>query len=118
MRYVAFEYTTEQLPDNPVKGYLRIPDTFPALWSSGFINYLKDTYNVNPRLINIYPLQVNNDSKILGDSPKGYKNLEDEFIKALRSIKYYPPCERYNAIRRSWSLNDPDNMLYAPKERK
>lgn len=117
MRYVAIEYKSDKI-DKPVKGYLKIPDNFPNRWSNGFMKYLMDKYSVKPQNISFYPLKVSFASETLGDSPKGYTNLEDDFILALRSNKYYPPSPITDAIRRSWSINDPTNLTYAPKERK
>ena len=115
MRFVAIEYDIPNT-SNHVKGYLRIPDNVPANWHMGYYNYLREEKSIVSD-IKIYPLNVHLDSNTMGKVITGYTNLEDEFNLALRSNKYYPISEEYDAVRRSFSKLDPMSPDYMVKGR-
>lgn len=114
MRFVAVEYK-DGTNNNQVKGYIRIPDNMPPIWSNGYRDYLKEKKRVIGD-IKIYPLNIHLNSDTMGKAPLGYTNLEDDFNLALRSNKYYPN-ESFAAVRRAWSMMDPMSPDFAPKER-
>lgn len=116
MNFVAIEF------DNGVNnthalGYLKVPDNFHYLWAMGFRDYIRETYKATD--VRIYPLRVRHGNEETDGDPNlvGYTNMEDDFIKALRSNYYYPVCASTNSIRRQWSMLDPMTPDYTPKER-
>lgn len=114
MRYVAIEYYVNGVSE-PYKGYLKIPTDFPDGWAMGFIQYLKDEKNA--RNVRVYPYKVVPTPRTLGDGVENFKNMEDDFILALRSNKYFPPNPKNQRIRRMWAMSDPKYATFAPKER-
>lgn len=101
MRWVAIEYNLKNW-DKPFKGMIRIPDTFPGSWQVGFRKYLKEEQKaLEP--ITIYPYKLELDSDWMGDPPKGYRDMTNEFCAALRNRKYYPISPENDAIRRAYS---------------
>lgn len=114
MRYVGIEFTIRNV-SNEYKGWLKIPNDFPPNWHIGFVKYLKDNKNVTK--IDIYPYKIDTNPEDMGDGPRGWINMEDDFNLALRSNKYYPPTKENQHIRRLWSTFDPVNLTYAPKGR-
>lgn len=115
MRYVAIEYHAPKTNEN-YKGFLSIPEEFPATWSLGFRDYIRDKNDMTScDEINIYPINLPTDHYSMGITPKGYKNMYDDFVLALRSVKYYPPCQRNDAIRRMWSKHSLQTQTFAPR---
>ena len=101
MRWIAIEYNLKNW-DKPFKGMIRIPDTFPGSWQIGFRKYLKEEQKaLEP--ITIYPYKLELDPDWMGDPPKGYRDMTNEFCAALRNRKYYPISPENDAIRRAYS---------------
>ena len=117
MRAVAIEYDVPGTNAHKL-GYLRIPDNFTGDWSIGFRQYIRDKYNIKPYDdIKIYPYVKPTTEDKMGWTPKGYTNMEDDFILALRNKEYYPDNEKGNAIRRAWVMMEPSNQMFIPKDR-
>lgn len=115
MNFVAIEFDNH-VNNTHVKGYLRIPSNFDPVWHLGFRKYLRDKYkSLN---IKIYPLNIHqNESDTIGKDIVGFKNMEDDFILALRNTCYYPNNERNNHVLRQWAMLDPMTESFTVKER-
>lgn len=116
MTFVAVEFDNK-VNNTHVQGFLRIPTGFNPKWHLGFRQYLIDTYKIiDP--IQIYPLNVRLTTDEMGKRCRGsYKNMEDDFNLALRSLKYYPMSKENDSIRRQWSKLDPSSPDYRIKDR-
>ena len=112
MRFVAIEFESKS-NNTHVHGYLRIPDNF-IHWTIGFSEYLRDKYKA--KNISIYPLNVSIDSYIVS-CDKTAKNMEDDFILALRSNIYYPESINSSILRYQWASMDPSTSSFTVKER-
>lgn len=114
MSYVAIEFDNG-VNNTHVLGYLRIPNQFHPLWSTGFRSYLVDKYKV-PGKVLIYPLRVRENPDSIDLDHSGYTDMRDDFSSALRNIAYYPACSITNAIRRQWSGLDPESPDYQNRQ--
>lgn len=103
MRAVAIEYDVPGTNGHK-KGYLRIPDNFPASWCIGFMEYIRDKNNMKPSdEIHIYPYTTPTTEDRMGWTPQGYTSMKDDFILALRNKKYYPQNSECDVLRRMYT---------------
>ena len=112
MKFIAIEFYNG-VSNIDFKGFLRIPDNFSGTWPIGFIEYIRDNYKAEN--ISIYPLNIHLTSDTMGKDITGYINMEDDFTKALKNLKYYRPCAFNANLRRQWSSMSPSNQDFIPK---